>query len=414
MAREFFSHPMRVPQSTSEGQPLPKQVRRGMEAAFGVRLADVRVHVGPEAAGVGALAYTDGSHIHFSPGSYEPHTRRGQEILGHELAHVVQQREGRVRNAFGAGAAVVHDPKLEADADRAGRRAASWTHSLPTYAPPARPEGAPARTGIVQRMWPATVATPALSSGVSTWSNATCPVGLYSSSGICATTPEARIQDLEQQVRLQLTFPISYENNLAIERLENEIRIAKRELEQQDEFRPDPKSPTYSNSGSWKDWWNARVTGLWRYHADPTKIAGVQVLGPDTDLLPGYYAYSYRVTDNKIAVYYTGSSSETNKVAHSYLASGGDVYAAGMLESEGGKKIKVIDSASGHYLPDPKRKLDEFTCDESTTTTVPLENVKRRLDDLGYDVSGATLRPFRHPALVQQTIDCQARRNRFF
>ncbi|HET9627076.1 MAG TPA: DUF4157 domain-containing protein [Kofleriaceae bacterium] len=34
--------------------------------------------------------------MYFAPGLYDPTTRAGVERLGHELTHVVQQRDGRV------------------------------------------------------------------------------------------------------------------------------------------------------------------------------------------------------------------------------------------------------------------------------------------------------------------------------
>ena len=106
------------------GQPLPVEVQAKMELALGSDFSDVRVHVGREAASVGAMAFTWGSDIHFAPGQYSPHTTYGQKLLGHELAHVVQQRAGRVRNPFGSGVAVVQDRALEAEADRMGMKAA--------------------------------------------------------------------------------------------------------------------------------------------------------------------------------------------------------------------------------------------------------------------------------------------------
>jgi len=105
------------------GWQLPTVVREKMEAAFGADFSDVRVHVGPEAHAIGAIAFTWGSNIHFAPGQYSPHTHHGQELLAHELAHVVQQRAGRVRNPYGQGTAVVQDASLEAEADRLGKRA---------------------------------------------------------------------------------------------------------------------------------------------------------------------------------------------------------------------------------------------------------------------------------------------------
>jgi len=109
------------------GRPLPHDVRQKMEAVFGARFDDVRIHVGSGASALGALAFTHGSNIHFAPGQYDPFTPRGQRILGHELAHVVQQRSGRARNAFGHGVAVVHDRQLEAEADRFAQRVTSAT-----------------------------------------------------------------------------------------------------------------------------------------------------------------------------------------------------------------------------------------------------------------------------------------------
>jgi hypothetical protein len=106
------------------GEALPAAVCRQMEAYFQADFSDVRVHVGGEAAAIGALAFTVGTDLYFAPGQYQPHTQSGRELLGHELTHVVQQREGRVSNPFGAGVAVVHDEELEAEADRHGRAAA--------------------------------------------------------------------------------------------------------------------------------------------------------------------------------------------------------------------------------------------------------------------------------------------------
>src|SRR5579862_1824576 len=101
-----------------------------MESALGANFSDVRIHVGSEAAAIGAIAFTWGSDIHFAPGQYNPHTSNGQFLLGHELAHVVQQRAGRVSNPFGNGVAVVQDHALEAEADQMGHRASA--HRMPT------------------------------------------------------------------------------------------------------------------------------------------------------------------------------------------------------------------------------------------------------------------------------------------
>jgi predicted SprT family Zn-dependent metalloprotease len=65
-----------------------------MEAAFGQDFSNVRVHHGHEATIAGAQSFTRGNDIHFAPGLYNPHSPQGQQLLGHELTHVVQQRQG--------------------------------------------------------------------------------------------------------------------------------------------------------------------------------------------------------------------------------------------------------------------------------------------------------------------------------
>jgi hypothetical protein len=109
------------------GEPMPAAVQARMEQSLGADFSGVRIHQGDQATSLGALAYTQGADIHFAPGQYDPASQRGQELLGHELAHVVQQREGRVHattQAKGAGVAVNDSPALEREADDMGARAA--------------------------------------------------------------------------------------------------------------------------------------------------------------------------------------------------------------------------------------------------------------------------------------------------
>src|SRR5262249_5875948 len=105
------------------GTALPGPVLTHMERFFGTSFADVRIHVGREAVALGPAAFTAGRHIHSAPGRYDRAWRAGQQLLAHELTHVVQQRSGRVRNPFGNSVAVVDDHALEAEADRMSQRA---------------------------------------------------------------------------------------------------------------------------------------------------------------------------------------------------------------------------------------------------------------------------------------------------
>ncbi len=129
------------PRAGGGGSPLPSLVRTKMERALGTDLSRVRIHQGEEAESVGALAYTRGTDLHFQRGAYDPTSSPGQRLLGHELAHVVQQSQGRVASPAGAGAPINDDPRLEAEAEAAGTRAASGGAVAATAPPVAAPDG---------------------------------------------------------------------------------------------------------------------------------------------------------------------------------------------------------------------------------------------------------------------------------
>jgi len=80
---------------SSPGQALDEVTRSLMESRFGYDFSKVRVHTDSRAAesarAVNALAYTAGHDIVFGAGQYAPHSREGQKLLSHELAHVAQQ-----------------------------------------------------------------------------------------------------------------------------------------------------------------------------------------------------------------------------------------------------------------------------------------------------------------------------------
>ncbi|MFP4362043.1 MAG: DUF4157 domain-containing protein [Alphaproteobacteria bacterium] len=148
---ESFAVDPSVLRKVGPGEALPDELRAQMEQAFGTGFADVRVHVGPQAGSIGALAFTVGSDLYFAPGQYTPATERGRQLIGHELAHVVQQRQGRVMTPAGDGLVVVHDPVLEAEAERRGQMAARPSPRPPAPGPvlvPAAPASA-ARPGVL-------------------------------------------------------------------------------------------------------------------------------------------------------------------------------------------------------------------------------------------------------------------------
>ncbi|MCA8977971.1 MAG: DUF4157 domain-containing protein, partial [Planctomycetes bacterium] len=104
---------------------MPTAVRAKMERAFGSDFSDVRIHAeSTRAVDLGAMAFTQGREIHIAPGQWAPATSAGQNLLGHELAHVLQQRAGRVGHAPHPPGIPVHDDQgLEREADELARRA---------------------------------------------------------------------------------------------------------------------------------------------------------------------------------------------------------------------------------------------------------------------------------------------------
>ena len=93
------------------GQPLDEAVQARMGADLGHDFGDVRVHTSTEADALshqlGAKAFTTGQDVFFREGAYSPHSSAGQELIGHELTHVVQQSTGAVK---GHGGMTVHAP----------------------------------------------------------------------------------------------------------------------------------------------------------------------------------------------------------------------------------------------------------------------------------------------------------------
>lgn len=102
------------PKPERRGAAIPRFLRRRLEGLLGCDLSDVRLYTEPSLERLGALACVCGDHIHISPTAPRLDTPAGIAMLGHEIAHVLQQRAGRVRIA---GEPVVADSDLELEAD---------------------------------------------------------------------------------------------------------------------------------------------------------------------------------------------------------------------------------------------------------------------------------------------------------
>jgi hypothetical protein len=97
---------------------LPDKLKSGMESLSGLSMSDVKVHRNSDKpAQLQAHAYAQGSNIHLGPGQ--------EKHLPHELGHVVQQKQGRVKPTMQLkGKVNINDNAgLEKEADVLGAKA---------------------------------------------------------------------------------------------------------------------------------------------------------------------------------------------------------------------------------------------------------------------------------------------------
>ncbi|MCV2395226.1 DUF4157 domain-containing protein [Actinotalea sp. M2MS4P-6] len=106
------------------GRPIEPAVAESMGSAMDADFSGVRVHDDAEAdriaRSVQATAFTAGSDIYFTRGTYAPGTPKGDHLLGHELAHTTQQHAPSAGSGPVIGRA---DDPAEAAADAMASRA---------------------------------------------------------------------------------------------------------------------------------------------------------------------------------------------------------------------------------------------------------------------------------------------------
>jgi len=104
----------RINSLKSGGLPLDPATRTFFEPRFGHDFSHVRVHSDDAAAdiakSINARAFTLGNHIAMSSGEYQPNSQSGQRLLGHELTHVIQQRDGRTGSKIQKQGSIESDP----------------------------------------------------------------------------------------------------------------------------------------------------------------------------------------------------------------------------------------------------------------------------------------------------------------
>ncbi|MEH1973460.1 MAG: DUF4157 domain-containing protein [Nostoc sp.] len=92
-----------INQARGGGQLMADNIREPMEQAFGADFSGVKVHTDGQSdqlnCSIQARAFTTGQDVFFRQGEYNPGSRGGQELLAHELTHVMQQNGGAVQRS---------------------------------------------------------------------------------------------------------------------------------------------------------------------------------------------------------------------------------------------------------------------------------------------------------------------------
>lgn len=86
----------RLKAAKSGGRPLPDRIKEEMEHRMGKDFSKVLIHTDDTAIAlcseIKAQAFTNGYHIFFNKGKFQPDSKFGKHLLAHELTHVVQQK----------------------------------------------------------------------------------------------------------------------------------------------------------------------------------------------------------------------------------------------------------------------------------------------------------------------------------
>jgi hypothetical protein len=90
-----------IQSARGSGQSLDANLQQSMGQAMGADFSGVKVHTDSQSdqlnKSIQAKAFTTGQDLFFRQGAYEPSSRGGQELIAHELTHVVQQNGGAVQ-----------------------------------------------------------------------------------------------------------------------------------------------------------------------------------------------------------------------------------------------------------------------------------------------------------------------------
>lgn len=125
----------RINSARGRGQSLDASMQKKMGESMGADFSSVRVHTGGEAhqlnEQLNAKAFTTGNDIFFRSGAYSPQSSGGQELLAHELTHVVQQSAGEVGGGGSTMRVNAPGDQFEQEADSVAKTVTSTASAPP-------------------------------------------------------------------------------------------------------------------------------------------------------------------------------------------------------------------------------------------------------------------------------------------
>jgi len=114
--------------SSGKKLKLPGELSENIENSFGLDPNKISFRESSDVAKMGAKATAQGNVVSFALGEFNPDTKEGRKVLGHELNHVREQAQGKIK-ANVEGTNIHFDPSNEAASDRAGDAFAGGTMS---------------------------------------------------------------------------------------------------------------------------------------------------------------------------------------------------------------------------------------------------------------------------------------------
>ena len=104
-----------IQEARGGGQSLDPNLQQSMGTAMGADFSSVKVHTDSQSdqlnKSIQAKAFTTGQDVFFRQGAYDPSSRDGQELIAHELTHVVQQNGNSISTSSTVQRKMFFDPK---------------------------------------------------------------------------------------------------------------------------------------------------------------------------------------------------------------------------------------------------------------------------------------------------------------